>query len=564
MGHFQPPMLLVRINGSQVTHLTRVHTVAAGWLNPRSAGGAREPEVGIEPTTYRLQGGCSTTELHRRVTRRSYVSDGSMIGTRFQAAGHADQGLGMGAPDVYGEIPIRPPVVPDVRPSLGSSGTFLPVKGRTFSMATVTYAKATRIYPGNTRPAVDQLDLQIADGEFLVLVGPSGCGKSTSLRMLAGLEEIDQGAIYIDETDVTNVPPKARDIAMVFQNYALYPHMTVYENMAFALKLRKTPKPEIDRRVKDAARLLDMDESLLSRKPKALSGGQRQRVAMGRAIVREPQVFLMDEPLSNLDAKLRVQTRAQIAALQQRLGVTTVYVTHDQVEAMTMGDRVAVLLDGILQQVDAPADAVRPAGERVRRRLHRLARHEHPHRLADRQRRRLRWPARPAHPRAGRGGPRRRRRRQGHGRLPAGAHRTGRRRRGWHPGHGRAGRGARLGRVRARPRRRSTAGHTARRSSCAPTAGSSRGSARPSTCARAPARSTCSTPPPATASNPPRSAVPTGRPCTVCQIPVTDLPSRSRDHDLQVMIGQPLSTRSTSMPSASNGATSASVGTRRR
>jgi multiple sugar transport system ATP-binding protein len=221
-------------------------------------------------------------------------------------------------------------------------------------MATVTYAKASRIYPGSNRPAVDQLDLRIEDGEFLVLVGPSGCGKSTSLRMLAGLEEIDSGAIYIDDTDVTNVPPKARDIAMVFQNYALYPHMTVYENMAFALKLRKTPKSEIDRRVKEAARLLNMDETLLSRKPKALSGGQRQRVAMGRAIVREPQVFLMDEPLSNLDAKLRVQTRAQIAALQARLGTTTVYVTHDQVEAMTMGDRVAVLLDGILQQVDAP------------------------------------------------------------------------------------------------------------------------------------------------------------------------------------------------------------------
>jgi multiple sugar transport system ATP-binding protein len=223
-------------------------------------------------------------------------------------------------------------------------------------MATVTYAKATRIYPGSTRPAVDKLDLQIGDGEFLVLVGPSGCGKSTSLRMLAGLEEIDEGAIYIDQTDVTNVPPKARDIAMVFQNYALYPHMTVYDNMAFALKLRKTPKAEIDRRVKEAARLLDMEDALLTRKPKALSGGQRQRVAMGRAIVREPQVFLMDEPLSNLDAKLRVQTRAQIAALQSRLGVTTVYVTHDQVEAMTMGDRVAVLLDGILQQVEKPRE----------------------------------------------------------------------------------------------------------------------------------------------------------------------------------------------------------------
>ncbi len=221
-------------------------------------------------------------------------------------------------------------------------------------MATVTYEKASRVYPGSTKPAVDKLDLQIGDGEFLVLVGPSGCGKSTSLRMLAGLEEIDEGSIFIDDVDVTNVPPKARDIAMVFQNYALYPHMTVYENMAFALKLRRTPKPEIDRRVKDAARLLDMDEALLSRKPKALSGGQRQRVAMGRAIVREPQVFLMDEPLSNLDAKLRVQTRAQIAALQKRLGVTTVYVTHDQVEAMTMGDRVAVMLDGLLQQVDSP------------------------------------------------------------------------------------------------------------------------------------------------------------------------------------------------------------------
>jgi multiple sugar transport system ATP-binding protein len=220
-------------------------------------------------------------------------------------------------------------------------------------MATVTYSKASRIYPGTDRPAVDQLDLQIGDGEFLVLVGPSGCGKSTSLRMLAGLEDVDNGSIYIDERDVTHLPPKARDIAMVFQNYALYPHMTVYENMAFALKLRKTSKSEIDRRVKEAAALLQLDE-YLGRKPKALSGGQRQRVAMGRAIVREPQVFLMDEPLSNLDAKLRVQTRSQIATLQAKLGTTTVYVTHDQVEAMTMGHRVAVLLDGILQQVDTP------------------------------------------------------------------------------------------------------------------------------------------------------------------------------------------------------------------
>jgi multiple sugar transport system ATP-binding protein len=220
-------------------------------------------------------------------------------------------------------------------------------------MATVTYSKASRIYPGTDRPAVDQLDLQIGDGEFLVLVGPSGCGKSTSLRMLAGLEDVDHGAIYIDERDVTHLPPKARDIAMVFQNYALYPHMTVYENMAFALKLRKTSKSEIDRRVKEAAALLQLEE-YLGRKPKALSGGQRQRVAMGRAIVREPQVFLMDEPLSNLDAKLRVQTRSQIATLQAKLGTTTVYVTHDQVEAMTMGHRVAVLLDGVLQQVDTP------------------------------------------------------------------------------------------------------------------------------------------------------------------------------------------------------------------
>ncbi|BFU42017.1 ABC transporter ATP-binding protein [Krasilnikovia sp. MM14-A1004] len=220
-------------------------------------------------------------------------------------------------------------------------------------MATVTYDKASRIYPGQERPAVNELDLEIGDGEFLVLVGPSGCGKSTSLRMLAGLEDVDRGRILIEGKDVTNLPPKSRDIAMVFQNYALYPHMSVYENMAFALKLRKTPKSEIDRRVKEAAALLQLDE-YLSRKPKALSGGQRQRVAMGRAIVREPQVFLMDEPLSNLDAKLRVQTRSQIATLQAKLGITTVYVTHDQVEAMTMGHRVAVMLDGVLQQCDTP------------------------------------------------------------------------------------------------------------------------------------------------------------------------------------------------------------------
>jgi multiple sugar transport system ATP-binding protein len=220
-------------------------------------------------------------------------------------------------------------------------------------MATVTFDSATRIYPGTTKPAVDALDLEIGDGEFLVLVGPSGCGKSTSLRMLAGLEDVNSGAIKINERDVSHLPPKARDIAMVFQNYALYPHMTVADNMGFALKLKKTPKSEIQRRVQEAAKLLDLQD-YLERKPKALSGGQRQRVAMGRAIVREPQVFLMDEPLSNLDAKLRVQTRSQIAALQARLGTTTVYVTHDQVEAMTMGHRVAVLKDGLLQQVDTP------------------------------------------------------------------------------------------------------------------------------------------------------------------------------------------------------------------
>ncbi len=236
----------------------------------------------------------------------------------------------------------------------GSSGTYLPVKGRS-TMATVTYDAASRIYPGSTTPAVDALNLDIGDGEFLVLVGPSGCGKSTSLRMLAGLEDVDRGAILIDGKDVSNLPPKARDIAMVFQNYALYPHMTVFDNMAFALKLRKTPKAEIERRVKEAAALLDL-QGYLDRKPKALSGGQRQRVAMGRAIVREPQVFLMDEPLSNLDAKLRVQTRSQIAALQARLGTTTVYVTHDQTEAMTMGHRVAVLKDGLLQQVATPRE----------------------------------------------------------------------------------------------------------------------------------------------------------------------------------------------------------------
>ncbi|GLI28126.1 ABC transporter ATP-binding protein [Agromyces rhizosphaerae] len=222
-------------------------------------------------------------------------------------------------------------------------------------MASVTFDQATRLYPGGTRPAVDKLDLEVADGEFLVLVGPSGCGKSTSLRMLAGLEEVNEGNIFIGDRNVTDVPPKDRDIAMVFQNYALYPHMTVAENMGFALKIAGVGKDERAARVLEAAKLLDL-EPYLNRKPKALSGGQRQRVAMGRAIVRQPQVFLMDEPLSNLDAKLRVQTRTQIASLQRRLGVTTVYVTHDQTEALTMGDRIAVLKDGILQQVGTPRD----------------------------------------------------------------------------------------------------------------------------------------------------------------------------------------------------------------
>jgi multiple sugar transport system ATP-binding protein len=220
-------------------------------------------------------------------------------------------------------------------------------------MATVRFDKASRMYGGAARPAVDALQLDVEDGEFLVLVGPSGCGKSTSLRMLAGLEPVDDGAIFIGDRDVSDVDPSDRDIAMVFQTYALYPHMTVAANMGFALKIAGVNKDEIGTRVAEAAKILDLTD-YLDRKPKALSGGQRQRVAMGRAIVRNPQVFCMDEPLSNLDAKLRVATRTQIASLQRRLGVTTLYVTHDQVEAMTMGDRVAVLKDGVLQQVASP------------------------------------------------------------------------------------------------------------------------------------------------------------------------------------------------------------------
>jgi multiple sugar transport system ATP-binding protein len=223
-------------------------------------------------------------------------------------------------------------------------------------MAAVTYLQASRVYAKGAQPAVDALDLDIHDGEFMVLVGPSGSGKTTALRMLAGLEPLDGGRIAIAGRDISDVQPKDRDIAMVFQNYALYPNKTVADNMGFALKMQHVPKPERDRRVKEAARILDLDEQLLDRKPKQLSGGQRQRVAMGRAIVREPKVFLMDEPLSNLDAKLRVQTRSQIAELQRRLGVTTVYVTHDQVEAMTMGHRVAVLSGGKLLQCASPRE----------------------------------------------------------------------------------------------------------------------------------------------------------------------------------------------------------------
>ncbi|MCY4194690.1 MAG: sn-glycerol-3-phosphate ABC transporter ATP-binding protein UgpC [bacterium] len=219
-------------------------------------------------------------------------------------------------------------------------------------MATITLDKINKVY-ANGYHAIHDLDLDIADTEFLVLVGPSGCGKSTALRMIAGLEEITGGEMRIGDRVVNAVEPKDRDIAMVFQNYALYPHMSVYDNIGFALKLAKTPKAEADRRIREAARILELDEHL-KRKPAQLSGGQRQRVAMGRAIVRQPAAFLMDEPLSNLDAKLRVQMRAEIARLQRELGVTTVYVTHDQVEAMTMGDRVAVLKDGRLQQVDTP------------------------------------------------------------------------------------------------------------------------------------------------------------------------------------------------------------------
>src|SRR5690554_2151158 len=221
-------------------------------------------------------------------------------------------------------------------------------------MATVELKNITKVYDGNVK-AVDSVNIDIKDREFVVLVGPSGCGKSTTLRMVAGLEDITEGEIYIDGRLVNDVPPKDRDIAMVFQNYALYPHMSVYDNMAFGLKIRKFPKEEIEQRVREAAKILDI-EQLLDRKPKALSGGQRQRVAVGRAIVRQPKVFLFDEPLSNLDAKLRVQMRAEIQKLHRRLGTTSLYVTHDQVEAMTLAQRMIVMNAGVAEQIGTPAE----------------------------------------------------------------------------------------------------------------------------------------------------------------------------------------------------------------
>src|SRR4028118_1349836 len=238
----------------------------------------------------------------------------------------------------------RAPRAPGIRAFLESEGGD--------GMAEVTMEEVTKIYGGDVT-AVDKMNLDIPDGEFVVFVGPSGCGKSTALRMIAGLEDISGGKVFIGDRVVNDLPPRERDIAMVFQNYALYPHMNVRENMGFALKLRKMDKSQIDSRVQEAARVLSI-EHFLDRKPKALSGGQRQRVALGRAIVREPKAFLMDEPLSNLDAKLRVQMRTEIAKLHNRIGTTTIYVTHDQTEAMTMADRIVVLKDGLVQQVDTP------------------------------------------------------------------------------------------------------------------------------------------------------------------------------------------------------------------
>ncbi len=255
-------------------------------------------------------------------------------------------------------------------------------------MAEVVLDEVTKVYADGIK-AVDSLALDIADGEFMVLVGPSGCGKTTALRMVAGLEEISGGAILIGDRVVNHVPSRDRDIAMVFQSYALYPHLSVYDNIAFGLRVKKMPKPEIERRVRNAAQVLGL-EPFLKRKPRALSGGQRQRVAMGRAIVREPSAFLMDEPLSNLDAKLRVQMRAEVSRLQRDLGTTTIYVTHDQVEAMTMGDRVAVMRKGRAATGRRSADPVRPARQSLRRRLHRLALDEHDRGDGDARERRAR------------------------------------------------------------------------------------------------------------------------------------------------------------------------------
>ena len=264
-------------------------------------------------------------------------------------------------------------------------------------MAEIRFDSVSCLYKGSTHPAVSELDLTVADGEFLVLVGPSGCGKTTSLRMLAGLEHPSEGKVLMDGQDVTRMSPSRRDVAMVFQSYALYPNMTVMQNIEFPLKVARVGKAERRDRARKVAAMLDLSD-YLGRKPKALSGGQRQRVAMGRAIVRRPRAFLLDEPLSNLDAKLRVETRTQIAALQRELAVTTVYVTHDQVEAMTMGDRIAVMRDGELQQCGTPSRDLSAPRQHVRRRIHWLAADESPPRVGHSRWRRPGRPARAALP----------------------------------------------------------------------------------------------------------------------------------------------------------------------
>ena len=418
-------------------------------------------------------------------------------------------------------------------------------------MATVTFEKAQRWYPGADEPAVPGISLDIKDGEFMVLVGPSGCGKSTTLRMLAGLEEVNDGKIFIGDRDVTNVPPKDRDIAMVFQNYALYPHMSVEENMAFSLKMAKVPKAERKERVAKAAEILQLTE-YLQRKPKALSGGQRQRVAMGRAIVRNPQVFCMDEPLSNLDAKMRVATRTDIAKLQQDLGVTTVYVTHDQVEAMTMGDRVAVMKLGILQQVDTPLKLYdKPAnlfvagfiGSPQMNLLEGVAAED-----GDGQGRRLR--------RAGRPDRREEDVRQGHRRRPPGELAPGQRRGRRPAGHGDGRRGARRRQLRLRHLRRGGRAlqrHRPHRRSAPPGRRARRSTSRPtrSTC-------TCSTPSRASASptdhpihthRPPEQHAPgacASQPCTSSRRTVAVPPSATTSMPVLPGPGKTRSVRTTS------------------